>query len=79
MGQKVTEEEAKGKWCRHGFVAVHWMDHRGACAASANRTDRSGFPMMSRCLGSDCMDWEWASAPEDKEERVGFCDADGKL
>ena len=71
MSQKVTEEEAKSKWCRHGFVAVQKLDHRGACAASANRKDAA-----CRCLGSECMDWEWASGPDGQgDKRVGFCDA----
>jgi hypothetical protein len=72
MSQKVTEKEAEKKWCRHGFVMVDRADHRGGRAASANR----GASSTCRCLGSECMDWEWASGPDGQgDKRVGFCDA----
>jgi len=75
MSQKVTEEKAREKWCRHAFSA-NKNDH-----AAANRsTDNGVFGRAKHgCLGSNCMDWEWFSPPEDKEERVGFCDAEKGL
>jgi hypothetical protein len=76
MSQKVTEEQAKEKWCRHGFIVIDTADHRGGRAASANRRNQAGSSAMCRCLGSGCMDWEWASGPDGQgDKRVGFCDA----
>jgi hypothetical protein len=78
MSQKVTEKEAKEKWCRHGFIMIDRADHEGGRAASANRRNEAAFPMLAKCLGSGCMDWEWASGPDINNEgkpRVGFCDA----
>jgi hypothetical protein len=76
MSQKVTEKEAKEKWCRHGFVMIDRADHRGARAASANRRNQTGTSPICSCLGSECMDWEWASGPDGQgDKRVGFCDA----
>jgi hypothetical protein len=76
MAQKVTEKEAKQKWCRHGFVRIERIDHRGASSSSANRRNEAAFPMLAKCLGSECMDWEWASGPDGQgDKRVGYCDA----
>lgn len=73
MAQKVTEEEAKTKWCRHGLTTSHLNEI--ACT-TVNRGSISSDGLC-KCLGSGCMDWEWATKYTDGmgEKRLGFCDA----
>jgi len=75
MSQKVTEKESREKWCRYAFSA----STRNAPAANRSISNGAFGRPRHGCLGSNCMDWEWASPPEDKEKRVGFCDAEKGL
>ncbi len=81
MAQKVTEEEAKKKWCRHArqfdYREKTYVNDVGVGAAATNRTD-GGFA-KPKCYGSDCMAWEWdeeGNVNVEKDKHKGFCDAE---
>lgn len=81
MAQKVTEEEAKKKWCRHGRK-FHNRD--GDIMVSSVAVNRDKYPNgggNTTCFGSDCMAWEWDEEGNvlnglREDNRKGFCDAE---
>jgi hypothetical protein len=57
--------EAANKWCP--FARVMGFDEEGA----GNRgPGQDQIPTEARCIGDQCMIWQWATSPE---EGLGYC------
>lgn len=61
----LTEEKAKEKWC----PAVR-CKATGTTYSPQNCGFQDRNPKHSRCIGSQCMMWNWKN---DDEPRKGFC------
>lgn len=57
---RVTEQEAKTKWCPQ-VRASQGVGDANACNAGTSEGDR--VPTYSRCVGSECMMWRWGHEP----------------
>ncbi len=85
MAQKVTVEEAKKKWCRHGRRFRKTSTNEKSTVAAINRSDNDFASTI--CFGSGCMAWDWdeegnTSLRLEGANRKGYCDAengDGKI
>lgn len=80
MAQKVTEEEAKEKWCRHARQ-FHNRDGGIMVSSAAINRDKHTGTGDTKCYGSDCMAWEWDEENNNlfnlkEDKRKGFCDAE---
>lgn len=86
-----TESEAAERWCP--FARVQGRNEPAANRFMVRSADGREFdpnPVQSRCIGSRCMAWRWATGGPDMgfgdvEEtpgllaaRVGFCGLAGK-
>lgn len=79
MAQKVTEEEAKKKWCRHGRRYSVVSTSEKSAAIAVNRGEHGHASTV--CFGTHCMAWEWDEEENvlkglKGDERRGFCDAE---
>lgn len=82
---KVTEAEAKEKWCPMARVSYHSPAVEGLFPAEqgyiGNREHSDGPIQSSLCIGSACMMWRWGQEPDDdfEVEGKGFCGLAGGL
>lgn len=85
MAQKVTNDESKEKWCRHGRRYRASSTGTDAVVTAINRAESDYAATM--CFGSGCMAWEWDKEGNESlrlegDNRKGYCDAengDGKI
>ncbi len=87
MSQKVTSNEAKNKWCRHGRQFHNRDGDTIVTSAAINRDKYANGTGNTTCFGSGCMAWGWDEEGNvlkglKEGDRKGFCDAetgDGKI
>lgn len=73
----VSEAEAKRKWCP--LVIASHTDPRGRVPEGTDAVENWRHP----CIGSACMGWRWAIAPDQAKrqggkEPQGYCGHAGK-
>lgn len=74
----LTEVEAKRRWCPHTRVALSqgMAANRTGAKESGLHPNCSGYANVyaeTRCLGSDCMMWDWLDLDRLASDRRGRC------
>jgi len=82
-GSKMTEKEAREKWCPMAKVAFIDMDMDMDFVVikelpSANRiqdrkSEEYGIVEGASCIGSDCALWQWNGYSDSPRDRKGHC------
>lgn len=81
MINSMTEEKARTKWCPYALTNGIAMEAPlKAIGFPINRGNMGTVAEATRCLGSDCMKWEWIGSPFNSvqpahldEDDEGYC------